>query len=329
MRVDRAKVTRSARRIGRRVRSGPQKIGRLIEQRVDSPLQILMYHRIATAVHDPWDLAVPSKTFARQLVELRKTGTIVDLQGELRAVVRGRTIGRHRRFALTFDDGYACNYLEALPILERLDAPATFFVATGFLDQPSYWWDRLARLAFDDAVTVESIVARWNDEFSESFSNIAEPPNRHELNDALWRQLVTHPPDAITAVLDRLCENLCTDAHHGDGRPLTRSELAMFADHPLVTIGGHTVGHRVLAQLDPETCFAELKQGRAELNELLGIEPTILAYPFGSANQMVADAARRAGFEFAVTTEGRTVSRFDNRYFLPRLLPPDVAASSD
>ncbi len=39
------------------------------------------------------------------------------------------------RFLLTFDDGYADNVTELLPILERMELPAMIFVTTGFLDE--------------------------------------------------------------------------------------------------------------------------------------------------------------------------------------------------
>ena len=39
-----------------------------------------------------------------------------------------------RALSITFDDGYRDNHDIALPILLQLGLPATFFVATGFLD---------------------------------------------------------------------------------------------------------------------------------------------------------------------------------------------------
>ena len=46
-----------------------------------------------------------------------------------------------RPLAITFDDGYADNAAVAAPILLGLGIPATFFVATGFLDGGRMWND--------------------------------------------------------------------------------------------------------------------------------------------------------------------------------------------
>jgi len=43
--------------------------------------------------------------------------------------------------AITFDDGYADNALEAVPIMDEVGIPATFFISTGNIDTKSeYWW---------------------------------------------------------------------------------------------------------------------------------------------------------------------------------------------
>ena len=37
-------------------------------------------------------------------------------------------------FAITFDDGFENNYVNAWPVLKELNLPATIFVATKYLD---------------------------------------------------------------------------------------------------------------------------------------------------------------------------------------------------
>jgi peptidoglycan/xylan/chitin deacetylase (PgdA/CDA1 family) len=46
---------------------------------------------------------------------------------------------------ITFDDGYRSCRDIALPILEDLGVPATFFIATAFASGGKlYWWEQIA-----------------------------------------------------------------------------------------------------------------------------------------------------------------------------------------
>jgi len=93
---------------------------------------ILMYHRVAKI--DFCDLSVddfnvPPHRFERQIAALAEFAEVVplrDLPGRLASQSSNRPV-----VALTFDDGYANFYTEALPILRRYDVPATVFVVTG------------------------------------------------------------------------------------------------------------------------------------------------------------------------------------------------------
>ena len=48
---------------------------------------------------------------------------------------------------MTFDDGYADNLINAVPIAEAKGVPVTIFVTSGVLGSHSgFWWDRLGTL---------------------------------------------------------------------------------------------------------------------------------------------------------------------------------------
>lgn len=97
---------------------------------------ILMYHRIADHVQgvDPPTLNVTPGQLHRQLTGLLTRGFVAwPLTKLVRACRESQTIPANV-FAVTFDDGYENNYLNAWPVLRELNVPATIFVATKYLD---------------------------------------------------------------------------------------------------------------------------------------------------------------------------------------------------
>src|SRR6266436_5523792 len=93
---------------------------------------ILMYHRITKQprgmLSPTWN--VTPKKFEEQLSGLLASGfRAIGLRDLLEAVRRGESIP-HRRFVVTFDDGYENVYLVAWPILKKLQIPATIFLTT-------------------------------------------------------------------------------------------------------------------------------------------------------------------------------------------------------
>ena len=102
---------------------------------------VLVYHRVANVSHDPLQLCVSIQNFRDQISYLKKKFDIVPLS-QIVGSLRSRKI-KNRTLAITFDDGYADNLYEALPILEEFNVPATIFITTGNTDsQEDFYWDK-------------------------------------------------------------------------------------------------------------------------------------------------------------------------------------------
>ncbi len=69
----------------------------------------------------------------------------------------------------------------------------------------------------------------------------------------------------------------------------------------LVEIGAHTVNHKQLTKITLSEVRFQLEESKKDLEKKLGITVVSLAYPFGSFNAAVIDAAREAGFTGAVS----------------------------
>lgn len=110
--------------------------GALGDRNDDGSFGILMYHRVAErtpGVAAP-TINVTPQGLRRQLEGLLAAGFEAwPLSRLLECHAYSRSVGS-KAFAITFDDGFENNYLDALPILQDLNLPATVFVATAFLD---------------------------------------------------------------------------------------------------------------------------------------------------------------------------------------------------
>lgn len=69
----------------------------------------------------------------------------------------------------------------------------------------------------------------------------------------------------------------------------------------LISIGSHSVTHRMISSLTEEEARRELYQSRNELESLLGRKIKHFAFPYGNFNLKVVEWAREAGYERVFT----------------------------
>jgi peptidoglycan/xylan/chitin deacetylase (PgdA/CDA1 family) len=108
---------------------------------------VLIYHHVSDRT--PASTSVTPEVFERHLAYLDENDfTVVALSELVQSLAEGRALPP-RSVALTFDDGYASVYREALPRLERRGWPFAVFVATEAIDRGSRLymsWDQLRDL---------------------------------------------------------------------------------------------------------------------------------------------------------------------------------------
>ncbi len=78
-------------------------------------------------------------------------------------------------------------------------------------------------------------------------------------------------------------------------------------------VGSHTVTHPHLPQLDDRRLRDELVRSREVCEQRLQAPCPSIAYPFGSYDRRVVDAARASGYKLAVTLESRLLEPISGR----------------
>ena len=276
-------------------------IGRLCAPLRGNPV-IVGYHRVLP--QDQWqqypcihaDLAVTPKRFDEHMAYWAAHAHAVSMD-----TVARRNLPR-QAVAVGFDDFYADVAQHALPILEKFNIPVTLYLCTDFVDgAPFLWW-------YGIDAAVNSGKAQLDVQFAgKRFIGPLRTP--------LQRLSMFRSLNAFCFGLDekeqiRFIDCLGTTRHCRQTEAMPTWEMVMkLAEHPLVTIGAHTLNHGALGTLSDQECQRQMEQSRQRIEQKLGRPVRHLAYPFGGYNaawQREYELAARLGFATAVTTERGT-----------------------
>lgn len=280
-------------------------------------LSILIYHRVLPEP-DPLLPGDPDAiTFRWQMRALARHFNILPL-AEAAARLRDGTLPA-RAACVSFDDGYADNLTVAAPILRELGIPATFFIATAYLDGGRMFNDTLIELARRLPAGRCDLSALGLGEHA-----LAGSADRHRLVGSLVAHFKYQPPETRLAAAEALAAGF--GVRLPDDLMMTSAQLREL--HGLgMDIGGHTHSHPILARQDPAAAEHEIRLGKARLEEILQTRLRVFAYPNGRRgkdydNAHVAMAAA-CGFEAAVSTNPGAAGPGSDPYQLPRFTPWD------
>jgi len=278
---------------------------------------VINYHRILPTPDALLGSEPDVATFRWQMELLSSCFNVLPLGAAVQASADGRLPSR--AVCITFDDGYRSLHDLALPVLAEFGLQATVFITTGHIDQGNMWNDRI----------VETVQAMPADQLdltdlglgTHALHGVAQ---RRAAIATLTERAKYLPPAARQAVVDRL--GVLAGQGPGPELMLTR-EMVLNLDRNGIEIGAHTVSHPILTSLDDAAARAEIADGKAELEAILGKPVPMFAYPNGKVGKDF-DArhvamVREAGYDAAFTTEVGAITRNHDRYQLPRSRPWD------
>jgi peptidoglycan/xylan/chitin deacetylase (PgdA/CDA1 family) len=294
-------------------------LGALAPAGARSRLTVLIYHRVMAAP-DPLRPGEPTAAeFEARMRWLKAHFNVIPLADAVAGLKAGKLPARP--LAITFDDGYRDNHDLAAPILAKLGLPATFFVATGYLDGGIMFNDvviEAVRQARGDALDLGPLglgthaLASVEDRRRAIAAILATikprpPRERGELAEQIAAAAGATPPRDLMMTSDQVAA-------------LRRSDIA---------VGAHTATHPILARTDAATARGEIETGRRRLEEIAGARVGLFAYPNGKpgadyAAEHVA-MVREMGFDGAVSTAWGAAAPGDDPYQVPRFTPWDRA----
>jgi peptidoglycan/xylan/chitin deacetylase (PgdA/CDA1 family) len=280
-------------------------------------LSILIYHRVL-AQPDPLLPTEPdASTFAWQMEMLAEYFHVLSLSEAVEHLQNGTLPARAA--SITFDDGYADNIKVALPILQQRGVPATFFIASGYLDGGRMWNDTII-----EAVRLASggiLDLNW---LTLGHLPIATLEQRYRAILTLLSKLKYTSKEErqrkVAAIADMVGAELPDDL-------MMRAEDVRALAASGMEVGAHTVSHPILNSISDEQGHYEIESSRQRLAEITGRPVHLFAYPNGKPGSDYdlrhVQIVRELGFRGAVSTAWGVATRSTNVLQLPRFTPWD------
>jgi peptidoglycan/xylan/chitin deacetylase (PgdA/CDA1 family) len=279
-------------------------------------LDIFIFHRVYPRL-DPMAPGEPDVVrFERLIRFLSRAFTLLPLAEAADRLASGTLPAAAA--CITFDDGYADNLTLAAPILARFNAPATIFIATGFLDGGRMWNDTVIE-------SIRSTAAERLDlaDLGLPVVPLTTTEQRREAIGILLPLIKYRPVDERISLSEAI-------AHRARMTPpsdlmLTTSQLRELAAIRGISIGAHTRRHPILACAPASEAESEIAGSRGDLEGLLQKEVDLFAYPNGRPDKDYraehVSMVRRAGFRHAVSTAQGVASAPADPLQLPRFTP--------
>jgi len=202
---------------------------------------------------------------------------------------------------IMFDDGYKDNIQYALPILEKYQVKASFYVVTDCIDKNIPTWTYILDYSFRNTQATElSFPYGFLPPTLRNFS-LSQPEDRLRAASKLKPFIKTLSHSDRSQVLNTLQDNFSDIIIP----PLMMNwEDLRYLKARGHYIGSHTATHSMLGTIDlPSEVEYELSYSAERIKLELGHFPITISYPVGSYTHMTKEQSQKAGYKIGLAVK--------------------------
>ena len=224
-----------------------------------------------------------------------------------------------RACAVTFDDGLRCQAELAVPVLEELGVPATFFVPGKPIAEGRALHVHKVhaiRERVDDAELLELMGAEDVPEDVASEHYRYDTPEAARVKYLLNMALSAEERERVVGAA--FAELFPDETAFAAELYMSRDQIRALTS----SVGAHSYAHEPLALLSPDELDADLERCTTLLEKITGARPRAFSYPHGTPSTVDVATARRlaaAGYRVAFTMERALNRSLDEPLLLGRL----------
>jgi peptidoglycan/xylan/chitin deacetylase (PgdA/CDA1 family) len=225
--------------------------------------------------------------FEKLLVELKKNYHFISLDDYYHQNYNPT----HNNVILTFDDGLQNNIDLAIPVLEKMNIPATFFITSSALHHEVLWPD------FLDLVTYYSTKTKLLFEGKEYIkSGKKEFHHQGKTLKSVCKQLPYSSIQQLYGLFDDEWQHIKTKNLTTYWQLMTLKDAKKIAQNPLFSIGAHSNHHPNLTVISHQEALLEMEGCKSALELELGTSVHQFAFPFGAYSQELITLGKNVGF---------------------------------
>jgi peptidoglycan/xylan/chitin deacetylase (PgdA/CDA1 family) len=252
---------------------------------------IMVYHGIC--LNDPTkfnSIFLTLKTFESHLKFYKKYFNVISLDDYYQQKFSKNKFN----ICLTFDDGFANNYKYVLPLLEKYELPATFFITA--IRDAGYdilWNDFLSIIS---KYGFKKITYKSRTYLKDNYNKYISAETGISLNEEL-RNLGFDKKAEMMQILYPLALFKSNKKEEDYWLQMTREQIRQVAESPYITVGAHGYYHNDLAKISMEDAAKELMLTKSYLENITGKPVGSFAFPYGSYNPDVVAIAKKTGYD--------------------------------